>query len=221
MGKRNNHSRKQEQLHRRAERRLDVETERATPTCGCEPWLPHYCGIQVKTEIATFKEEDCSDDAFSEPCWGSSDDGSSDPPQPQLYGAAPMHYHRGVAIATMEQPPWWAPELEDDPVAPYHVDLWIKDVRRWCAMTKVGTEIQGNLLAMSLGTTARQIADEIPETVLSNGAVMDLDDGNGTVQRTGIDILIAVLRSKFPPDAEAALLRAGLAFSTFTPSRDE
>ena len=89
------------------------------------------------------------------------------------------------------------------------------------AATKASAERQGPLLALSLGSSARTVADEVPDDVLRNGTVYDLGDGRGAVHRNGPEILFAVLRNKFPPDTEALMLRAGLEFFSFTPTREE
>ena len=105
--------------------------------------------------------------------------------QPHIFGAVPQHYRRGTAVATAETPPWWSPELESDPAYPYSIDEWRRDVRRWMAATKVAPERQGPLLALSLGTTARTIADDMSEEIIARGALVDLGDGRGAVPRSG------------------------------------
>ena len=97
--------------------------------------------------------------------------------QPHIYGAQPHHYRKGTAVASGDSPPWWAPELENDPDYPYTLEEWRKDAGRWMACTKASAERQGPLLALSLGTSARTVADEIPDEVLRSGAPYDLEDG--------------------------------------------
>ena len=111
--------------------------------------------------------------------------------------------------------------MEADTIYPYSVLEWEKDVRRWCAATKVSAERQGPLLSLAVGSAARIYADEITVPILQHGGYLDLADGQGQVWHSGVDILLAVLKQKFPPDAEAQMLRTGLDFFTFTPSRSE
>ena len=47
--------------------------------------------------------------------------------QPHIYGAAPLHYRQGTAVATAETPPVWAPEKAADPNFPYTLTEYIKD----------------------------------------------------------------------------------------------
>ena len=137
--------------------------------------------------------------------------------QPHIYGARPQHYRRGNAIGTGEEPPWWSPELEADQDFPYTIDEWEKDINRWAACTKAVPERHGPILSMCLGTAARTIADDISSAILAHGATVDLNDRTGLRPRSGPEILVAVLRSKFPPDPEAAMLRCGMEFFAFTP----
>ena len=83
--------------------------------------------------------------------------------------------------------------------------------------TRAAPQRQGPIIALSLGNTARTIIDDVSDEILANGATVDLGDGQGVVTHTGVDILLAVLHVKFPPDAEALIVRAGLDFYGFTP----
>ena len=124
-------------------------------------------------------------------------------------------------MGSADTPPWWSPELESDSLYPYTLAEWTKDIRRWMGATRASPERQGPIIALSLGNTARTIVDEVSDEILQNGATLDLGDGLGVTTRSGVDIILAVLRNKFPPDAEALMLRAGLDFFGFTPSREE
>ena len=118
------------------------------------------------------------------------------PRQPHIYGAAPQYYRRGQAVASAESPPWWSPELESDALYPYTLAEWTKDIRRWMGATRAAPQRQGPIIALSLGNTARTIIDEVSDEILCNGATLDLGDGLGVVTRSGVDILLAVLRNK-------------------------
>ena len=109
--------------------------------------------------------------------------------QPHLYGAQPLHYRQGTALASAESPPCWSPELEADPTYPYSVVEWSKDVRKWQAATKLAAERQGPLLSLALGTAARTVADEIPIHVLQYGAEVDIGDGAGVRRHAGAPAL--------------------------------
>ena len=71
---------------------------------------------------------------------------------------------------------------------------------------------QGPLLALALGTNARTLVDDVADSVLARGAILDLGDGQGNVHRRGVDILFALLMNKFSPDVKAQMLRCGLDF---------
>ena len=81
--------------------------------------------------------------------------------QPHIYGAEAQHYRQGTAIATLEQPPCWNPNMMEDHYFPYTLEEWHKDINRWIGATKVASQRHGPLLALSLGDAARQVADNI------------------------------------------------------------
>ena len=141
--------------------------------------------------------------------------------QPHIYGASPYHYRHGGAIVNGKNPPWWTPELANNPDYPYTLSEFERDVGRWIAITKVQPPRQGPMIAMALGRAARSLADNIPDAILAHGAVTDLGDGQGHITRSGVTILLACLRKSFPEDLEARMLRCGLEFFGFTPTREE
>ena len=71
--------------------------------------------------------------------------------QPHIYGAAPLQYRQGVAIANGETPPVWTPEMAVDTEYSYTLEEWAKDVNRWRCATKVAADRQGPLLALAIG----------------------------------------------------------------------
>ena len=107
--------------------------------------------------------------------------------QPHIYGATPLHYRQGVAVANGESPPTWSPEMANDQQYPYTLEEFRRDVSRWQAATKVTVARQGPLLALAIGGSARSLIDDIDEILLMNGGVSDFNDGLGYVQRSGID----------------------------------
>ena len=61
-------------------------------------------------------------------------------------------------------------------------------------------------LELCLGGVARDLVREIPLQVKLNGAVMDLNDGNGPQQLTGAAFILNGLAGRFmPPDEEQNL----------------
>jgi len=143
------------------------------------------------------------------------------PSQPHIHGAAPLRYRQGTSVTLDGSPPTWSPEMAHE--APYHYTLkeWRRDVLRWAAATKVSPERQGPLLALAVGGAARTRVDEISEIALRNGAQIDLGDGRGHVQRSGIELVLAALHKAFPDNEEAEMLRVCLEFFSFTPRGGE
>eukprot|EP00971_Amphidinium_carterae_P242711 4819390-Amphidinium_carterae.1 len=86
--------------------------------------------------------------------------------QPQLYGARPLQYRSGIAVATTKAPPTWTPEMSTDPVFPHTLTEWWRDVERWLGATEVNEDRQGPLRARSVGSGARTVADQIPLNLL-------------------------------------------------------
>ena len=141
--------------------------------------------------------------------------------QPHIYGAQALHYRQGSAVANADTPPTWGPEMALDPKFPYTLTEYMKDVSRWCAATKASRERQGPLIALALSGAARVVADQLPDELLDSGAVVDLGDGLGAINRSGVKILFSMLYRKFPDNVEVLMLRSGLEFFGFTPAPGE
>eukprot|EP00971_Amphidinium_carterae_P145320 2879387-Amphidinium_carterae.1 len=141
--------------------------------------------------------------------------------QPQLFGARALQYRQGTSIATTKQPPTWSPEMASDPIYPYVLTEWIRDVERWMGATEVAEERQGPLLALSVGSAARTIADQLPLTLLRNGGIADFADGLGPVHHPGPWFLIRALQRRFPERPEVTMIRSGLELLQFMPRRGE
>ena len=139
----------------------------------------------------------------------------ANPKQPHIYGAAPLHYRQGTAVATTEAPPTWSPEQAADSVYPYTLKEYSRDIQRWMAATKVSADRQGPLVALAIGGVGRVVADELPDDILTHGAVMDLGDGLGNVRRTGVKLLLYALSRRFPDNPEATMIRTVLEFLEF------
>jgi hypothetical protein len=100
---------------------------------------------------------------------------------------------------------------------PYTIEEWRLDVERWLAATRVSDDRKGVLLSLAVGGAARKAIEIIPVPLLQHGAVYDLQDVQGAVQRSGAEMLVWILQSNFPVNREAEMLRAGLEFFSFTP----
>ena len=137
--------------------------------------------------------------------------------RPHLYGADPMHYRQGTAVANGDSPPDWTPEMEINPTYPYNLKEYRRDVGRWIKATRAAPERHGPLLALAIGGAARTILDDMNDDDLSDGRILDIGDGRGPVFQTGPTLLIYALDRKFPANAEAEMLRAGLEFFAFVP----
>eukprot|EP00973_Karenia_brevis_P020629 2831922-Karenia_brevis.AAC.1 len=71
--------------------------------------------------------------------------------QPHIYGANPLQYRQGVAVANGENPPVWSPEMASSVEYPYTIEEWIRDVERWQGAIKVSPDRQGPLLSLAVG----------------------------------------------------------------------
>ena len=141
--------------------------------------------------------------------------------RPHIFGATALHYRQGTAVANTETPPTWAPEMAHDAVYPYTLTEYKRDVSRWLAATKVNAERRGPILALAIGGAGRAVVDEIDDEQLVNGVDMDINDGQGLRLVSGPRLIFLALERKFPENAEASMLRAGLEFFGFQPKRDE
>ena len=104
---------------------------------------------------------------------------------------------------------------------PYNVEEFAGDLVRWQAATKVAPARQGPLASLQLGGAARSVVDRIHISILMNGMVCDLNDGQGNTQHTGIEMLLAALYTEFPTDPEAQMFRIGMEFFQFCPRHGE
>ena len=141
--------------------------------------------------------------------------------QPHIYGASPFTWRQGTAVANADTPPSWTPEMAYNSQYPYTIEEWRLDVERWMVATRVSDDRKGVLLSLAVGGAARKAIETIPVPLLQHGAIHDLQDGQGAVQRSGAEMLVWVLQNKFPVNREAEMLRAGLEFFSFTPLASE
>ena len=99
------------------------------------------------------------------------------------------------ASANTKTPPAWGPELEGQ----YPFKVYIQDCMMWSLATELPEEKQAPAVAMRLSGTARALCREMLSDmpVLINGQTIDLNDGHGPQQHTGLAILLWRLAAKF------------------------
>ena len=114
--------------------------------------------------------------------------------RPDLHGAHSNTWRQGSAAINTDAPPSWAPEMAFDTTYPYGLEEWAKEVSRWMVATKVSAERQGPRLALAMGGAARNVADDIGDDLLVNGAMIDLGDGAGPLHRSGAQLLVRALK---------------------------
>ena len=141
--------------------------------------------------------------------------------QPHLFGAQPIHYRQGTAVANLESPPCWSPELDHDREYPYTLEEYEIDLRRWQLGTKVTPERQGALVSLAIGGAGRTISDQIPLSILNDGGNADFQDGTGNVHHSGVDVVLRALRVARPKNEEAITLQTGIESFSCHPRRDE
>ena len=141
--------------------------------------------------------------------------------RPHIFGARSLQYSQGASVVNSDTPPTWSPEMALDPIYPYSLREYMREIGRWCAATKVAPARQGPLISFAIGGAGRTIVDQIETDILVNGAVMDFNDGNGSVMKSGVELLFQALLRKFPDNVEATMLRAGLEFFAFPPAQGE
>eukprot|EP00971_Amphidinium_carterae_P046832 922749-Amphidinium_carterae.1 len=141
--------------------------------------------------------------------------------QPQLFGARPLQYRSGISVATTKAPPTWTPEQAADVAFPYTLREWWRDVERWIGATEVHEDRHGPLLALSVGSSARTVADQLPLNLLKYGGTADFQDGQGPVHHSGPQMLHQALSRRFPERPEVVMIRSGLELLQFAPRRGE
>ena len=100
--------------------------------------------------------------------------------------------------------------MANDPVQPYTLPEYMRDIKRWCRITKVSQERMAPLVAMAIGGAARVVVDEMDDDVLAFGGDVDMHDGRGVQYRNGVELLFHLLQLKFPENKEARMLRTAL-----------
>ena len=96
---------------------------------------------------------------------------------------------------TLKIPPAWGPEMADQ----YPFRTWATDMQLWASATELSPTQQGPAAALRLTGLARAYAREIPPQDLTHGTVLDLEDGNGLQQVSGVALLIRGLSRRFGP----------------------
>ena len=133
--------------------------------------------------------------------------------QPHTDGAAPFQYRADTDIADYHRLRSWEPEFADDRDRPYDfgypLETWIRDVRRWLAITTIPESKQGFMISLSVGGAARMVLDDLDEDILVNGQVADFGDGQGRILHSGAECIFRTLRLKFPPGLLEARSQTG------------
>ena len=117
---------------------------------------------------------------------------------------APWQGPAEVLGNSLKTPPSWDPSDEER----YPFRHWLADLTLWSAATELGVPQQAPAVVLRLGGAARLLARDIPVGQLQNGAVVDLNDGNGQQHVTGMALLMIILGRAFSPLPEESSLRA-------------
>ena len=111
---------------------------------------------------------------------------------------------------TTKVPPFWEPTLEES----YPFRIWLQDIDLWVHSTEVPTERRAPSIVLRLGGTARALAREVPAATLAHGTDRPVDppqwdDQGQPVQehRTGVDIILDLLRRRFAPFEQESQIR--------------
>ena len=105
---------------------------------------------------------------------------------------------------SLKTPPAWDPSDEER----YPFRHWLADLTLWSAATDLGVQQQAPAVVLRLGRVARLLSRDIPVEQLQNGAMVDMNDGNGQQPVTGLALLMILLGRAFSPLPEETSLRA-------------
>ena len=115
------------------------------------------------------------------------------------------------AINNSKVPPGWGVEMEST----YPFSCWVKDLITWCYATDLDADKQAHAVVLRLTGTARVLAQEIAPETLSNGQTMDLGDGNGPQQVSGVVVLIRRLTERYGAQDVETQLKSVIEFMSF------
>ena len=104
----------------------------------------------------------------------------------------------------MKVPPAWDPSWQAS--RPFRT--WAREVTLWSAATDVPVQQQGAAVVLRLGGAARELCMELDPQVVQNGQVMDLNDGNGPLQRPGLFVVLRGLSRKYAPLGQEVSVQA-------------
>eukprot|EP00959_Pyramimonas_sp_CCMP1952_P157657 3296755-Pyramimonas_sp.AAC.1 len=107
-------------------------------------------------------------------------------------------------MASMKVPPTWSPDWSTR--CPFH--RWLRDVALWSIATEIPENAQGAAVVLRLGGAAREYADELGAQILQQGQVMDLHDGLGPRQGTGLDVLLRALARNYAMETGEDAIKA-------------
>ena len=127
--------------------------------------------------------------------------------QPNIPG-----FNSRTRINSLKVPPQY--HTENDGIN-YTIIDWLEDVKKWCIISEVEAYRQGPLLALAVDGISGKYARRIPDELQIHGEVQDWEDGAGPIHRTGVEIILKLIVSMNPPNAQAIQLDAVNAWRQF------
>jgi hypothetical protein len=108
----------------------------------------------------------------------------------------------GYGSASSKVPPEWDPCWNRS----YPYKLWVQDVMMWAASTELAIEQRGPALVLRLSGAARDVCRTLDPAMAAYGTAIDLNDGNGPRQFSGLACILRGLSKEFAPlDYENAI----------------
>eukprot|EP00959_Pyramimonas_sp_CCMP1952_P430786 9021855-Pyramimonas_sp.AAC.1 len=120
-------------------------------------------------------------------------------------------------MASMKVPPAWSPEWSSR----YPFRRWLRDVTLWSIATEIPESAQGAAVVLRLGGAAREFADELDAQILQQGQILDLQDGLGPRQVTGLAVLLRALARNYALEAGEDAIRAMAEMMAFSVQQHE
>eukprot|EP00959_Pyramimonas_sp_CCMP1952_P427265 8948371-Pyramimonas_sp.AAC.1 len=86
----------------------------------------------------------------------------------------------------MKVPPAWSPDWSS--IYPFR--RWLRDVTLWGIATELPEGAQGAAVVLRLGGAVREFTDDLDAQILQQGQILDIQDGLGPRQVTGLAVLL-------------------------------
>ena len=109
--------------------------------------------------------------------------------------AAPHASAPVFGTSSLKIPPRWDPMTSTT----YPFRKWVQDVVLWSLVTDLPVGQQAPAVVLQQTGSVREVLRTLDATVLSNGALLDLNDSNGPAAQTGLTIVLYLLSQKFQP----------------------